>query len=218
MAQQQQAGEPRREDQPAEAAAPQESPTEAAAEQESPAETPTPVAEVEALRAEVERLTAEAEAQRQRAEENLQGWQRAQADFSNYRRRQEQEQADRAKFAELPLVRDLLQVLDDLDRAWQTLPRELLGLTWVWGLKLIDDKLRGTLAAHGLAPIEAQGKEFDPYLHEAVMREDGETAELTTVVAELQRGYKLRERVIRPSLVKVGKAAPQPAAEAESHA
>ena len=159
----------------------------------------------EALQAEIERLKAELQQQRRQAEENLAGWQRAQADFANFRKRTEQERSEAVKYAEARLLADLLPVLDDLDRAWQTLPAELRALTWIDGISLIDRKLRGTLAAHGLEPIEALGKEFDPYLHEAIMREEGEAGELATVVAELQRGYKLRDRVLRPTLVKVGK-------------
>jgi molecular chaperone GrpE len=136
-------------------------------------------------------------------EENLRGWQRAQADFSNYRRRTEQEKAELIKSAEGRLIVDLLPVVDDLDRAITGLPAELRGLTWVEGILLIERKLRAVLELHGVTPIEALGQEFDPHQHEAVLR-DGEAGEATTVVGELQKGYRLHDRVLRPSLVKVG--------------
>lgn len=157
------------------------------------------------LREEIERLRVQVQELQEQAEHNLQGWQRAQADVANLRRRTEQERAEQVKFAALRLIVDLLPVLDDFDRFWQALPEETSHSAWVEGVRLIDQKLRGELATHGLSPLEAQGKPFDPYLHEAVLREEGEPSELTTVVQELQRGYRLHDRVVRPSMVKVGK-------------
>ncbi|HEY8477480.1 MAG TPA: nucleotide exchange factor GrpE [Chloroflexota bacterium] len=160
----------------------------------SPEET-TPVDDVEALRQRVAELE-------RKAEERLQQWQRVQADFINFRRRVEQEREEQAKFAASTLVADLLSVLDDFERAFQTLPVDLQRLTWIGGVALIHRKLEAILERHGLQPIEALGKEFDPYEHEAVLREDDTS---TKVVAELQRGYKLHNRVLRPTLVKLGK-------------
>jgi molecular chaperone GrpE len=148
-------------------------------------------------------LEARLEAALAEKDENLRGWQRAQADFANYRRRAEQERAELIKQAEGRLIGDLLPVIDDLDRAIAGLPAELSGMTWVDGILLIERKLRTVLELHGVTPIEAVGQEFDPHQHEAVLRE-GEAGEATTVVAELQKGYRLHDRVLRPSLVKVG--------------
>jgi molecular chaperone GrpE len=140
------------------------------------------------------------------AEEQLRGWQRAQADYTNYRRRVEQEREDFVRYAEAGIIRDLLPVLDDLERALANLPAELRDVTWVEGVTLIERKLRSLLDQHGLTPIEALGKEFDPHEHEAVMR-DGEPGEATVVTGELQRGYRLHDRVLRPTLVRVGQPA-----------
>ena len=140
---------------------------------------------------------------RSEQEEQFRGWQRTQADFVNYRRRVEQERAELIKSAEAALIHDLLPVLDDLDRAITSLPADLHGLTWVDGVLLIERKLAALLEQHGLTSIEAVGKEFDPNEHEAVLRE-GDPGEATTVTAELQRGYRLHDRVLRPTLVKVG--------------
>jgi molecular chaperone GrpE len=138
-------------------------------------------------------------------DEQFRSWQRTQADFVNYRRRAEQERADLIRMAEAGLMSDLLPVLDDLERAIASLPSDLRGLTWVDGVLLIERKLDALLEQHGLKPIEALGKEFDPNEHEAVLR-DGDPGEATTVTAELQRGYRLHDRVLRPTLVKVGPA------------
>lgn len=164
----------------------------------------------------IEQLRAELEASRARADENLRHWQRTQADFMNYRRRAEQERADIVKYAESQLILELLSALDDFDRAMETMPRELMKFTWVQGIVLIDRKIRSILERHGLTPIEALGKEFDPYYHEAVMREDGDAGEHTMVVAELQKGYKLHDRVLRPTLVKVGRAKKEEEPEAKA--
>jgi molecular chaperone GrpE len=151
----------------------------------------------------LESLQAKLDAALAASEENMRGWQRSQADFVNFRRRVEQERSELLKLAESGLVLDFLPVVDDLDRALGGLPPELRGLTWVDGILLIEKKLQAVLEAHGVKAIEALGKEFDPHEHEAVMRE-GDPDEATTVVGELQRGYRMHERVIRPSLVKVG--------------
>ncbi len=164
----------------------------------------------------LDQLRAELEQARARAEENLRNWQRTQADFINYRRRAEQERAEVVRYAEAQLILDLLPVLDDLDRAMATIPKELQDFTWLQGIALIDRKLRAILERHGLTPIEALGKEFDPLYHEAVMREDGEVGDQTVVVAELQKGYKLHDRVLRPTLVKVGPARKEEQPQASS--
>jgi len=151
----------------------------------------------------VESLRWQLDSARSENEEQLRGWQRTQADFVNFRRRTEQERADLIKSAEAGLLRDLLPVVDDLQRALVSLPPELRGLTWVEGILLIERKLAAVLDLHGLVPIEALSKEFDPHLHEAVLT-DGDPQEATVVTAELQRGYRLHDWVLRPTLVKVG--------------
>ncbi len=141
----------------------------------------------------------------ERAEELAGRWQRTQADFINYKRRSEQERAELAKLANLSLIARILPVLDDFERAMATPSRELHSLTWLGGIALIQHKLQYLLEQEGLIPIEALGKDFDPTLHEAVMLEEGVSPHESKVVAELQRGYKLHDRVLRPALVKVGR-------------
>ena len=136
-----------------------------------------------------------------RAETNLAGWQRVAADFINYKRRSELEKAETIKYANTELMLSLLPILDDLGRAFETLPPEMAEVGWVKGMKLLDCKLRATLAANGLSPIKALGEPFDPRVHEAVMQAAGKDG---IVISELQKGYKLNDRVIRPSKVVVG--------------
>jgi molecular chaperone GrpE len=151
----------------------------------------------------VDSLQARLDAALVEKDEQLRGWQRAQADFANYRRRVEQERTELVQFAEAGLIKDLLPVVDDLERALSNLPKELAGMTWIEGVLLIERKLRAILEAHGLTPIDAVGKDFDPHEHEAVLR-DGEPGDATVVTGELQKGYRLHDRILRPTLVKVG--------------
>ena len=149
-------------------------------------------------------LRSRLEEEKARAEKCLANWQRAEADLANYKRRAEQDRLELVKFANASLIGKLLPVLDDFDRAIAAMPEEVSGQAWAEGIKLIDRKLRTLLEQEGVTPIEALGKEFDPYVHEAVLREDGE-GDVEVVVEELQKGYKLHDRVLRPTMGKVGK-------------
>ena len=163
-------------------------------------------------------LAAKLEEEKARAESFYGSWQRSAADFVNFKRRAEQERSESIRFGNASLILHLLPVIDDLERALQNLPKELLGLTWVDGVHLIHRKLAAVLEAQGTQPIEAVGHAFDPNLHEAVLREPGDEGK---VLSELQRGYTLHGRVIRPSLVKVGEgsaAAPQSGSPGETAA
>lgn len=139
---------------------------------------------------------------REKAEQYLAGWQRAQADYQNLKRRTEQEKEEAVSFANAMLILGLLPVLDDMERAFATLSTDLAGFTWVDGIRLIYRKLRAALEANGLSEIEAVGQPFDPNLHEAVVHQDGKDGQ---VLSELQKGYKLHDRVIRPTMVVVGR-------------
>lgn len=166
--------------------------------------------QVEALKKALE----EAQAQ---AQEYLEGWQRERAAFANYRKRVEAERAQFAAEVTALLIRKLLPILDDFERALQTLPDNLRHLTWVEGVTLIYRKLMLILEGEGVQPIPVRpGDPFDPMLHEAVLYEPAEGFEEGQIVEELQRGYKLGDRVLRPTLVKVArKAEPASAAPAE---
>lgn len=144
--------------------------------------------------------------ERQRAEEHKRDLQRLAADFSNYRKRAEAEKEDVVRYASASLIKKLLTVLDSFDRALETLPKELAHFSWVDGIWLVERQLRAQLEAQGLKPIEAVGRPFDPHEHEAVLDEETKDVPEGTVIAELQKGYKLHDQVIRPALVKVAKA------------
>ena len=103
------------------------------------------------------------------------------------------------------LLAKLLHVVDDFDRALVAMPRELEHLGWIEGLWLVERKLRALLESEGVTPIEAVGRPFDPREHEAVIHEETGTAPDGQVIAEIQRGYRIRDRVLRPTLVKVAK-------------
>jgi molecular chaperone GrpE len=135
------------------------------------------------------------------AEANLANWQRTQADFVNYKRRAEQEKEEISRFANTTLMFSFLPVLDDLERAFASIPPKLAKLSWVDGIELIERKLRASLEAQGLSQIKTLGEPFDPTIHEAAMHGKGKEG---MVIEELQKGYKLYDRVIRPAMVVVG--------------
>lgn len=167
---------------------------------------------VEELQEQFAAARAEVDAMRDR-------WQRSAADFSNYRRRQQFEQEEAAKYAAVPLLTDLLLTVDNFERAFAALPGELIQLTWIQGIEQIAQLVMQTLQRHGVRPIDAQNQPFDPRYHEAVMHEEGEGAH--TVLQVFQRGYTLHERVLRPALVKVGpppEGQEQPAADQDTPA
>jgi molecular chaperone GrpE len=136
-----------------------------------------------------------------KAEANLAGWQRTQADFANFKRRNEQDRLEYTRFANANLMLQVLPVLDDLERALEHVPAKLASIAWVDGVNLIYRKLKATLEAQGLTRIEALGKPFDPNLHEAVRQDKGEEG---IIIEEILKGYQLHDKVIRPTMVVVG--------------
>ena len=157
---------------------------------------------------ELQGLRDELEAAQAHVAEYLDGWQRAQAAFSNYKKRQEAERAQMIQLSNATLMRKLLPVGDDFDRAIATLPACLDQLTWIDGLFLIKHKLDAVLQSEGVRPIETQGEQFDPLYHEAITHEEAEGFAEGYIIGEVQRGYILGDRVLRPSLVRVAKAPP----------
>ncbi|MDE3112814.1 MAG: nucleotide exchange factor GrpE [Chloroflexota bacterium] len=130
--------------------------------------------------------------------------QRVAADFANYRRRNEAERSDFARFAKSELIEKLLEVLDGFDRALETVPSDYRDAPWVEGIWLVERKLRDILAAEGLEAVGSVGKPFDPYVHEAIAHVDSSEPE-GTVVDEVRKAYKLHDRILRPALVTVAK-------------
>ena len=135
---------------------------------------------------------------------------RARADFANFRRRTQQEQEEQAKFGTALLVAEFLPILDNFERALDTIPRELRFFSWLQGVDLVHQMARNVLEKRGLEPIDTQDKPFDPNYHEVVLREGEDDGGEVVVLEELQKGYVMYDRVLRPSLVKVG---PPPSAD-----
>lgn len=137
---------------------------------------------------------------------NLDGWQRTRAEFANYKKRTDAQSVETRQFAALSLIGKLLPVNDDFERAANHMPEALAGDTWLQGLMLVQRKLRALLDAEGVKAIEINANDvFDPAQHEAVSHEDAEGIESGHVIEELQKGYKIGERVIRPTMVRVAK-------------
>ncbi len=155
-----------------------------------------------------ESLVAELQARLAKAENEAADfkdqWLRATADYKNFKRRAELERSELIRSASSALVLKLLPVMDDFERAIANIPADIAGSSWWSGTQLIAQKLRLLLESEGVRGIEAVGQAFDPNLHEAVLYEEAEGQD-GTVIAELQRGYKMGDRVLRPSMVKVGR-------------
>jgi molecular chaperone GrpE len=158
------------------------------------------------LGAELDELRQQVIKAEQEAAENKAGWQRTAADFQNYKRRSEQDREQMFGLANDALLSKLLVIADDFDRAIANMPAELNGMGWVDGIAAIDRKLRALLDSEGLTPIEAVGQAFDPHLHEAVTQETTTNVPEGTITKELQRGYRIRDRVLRPAMVAVAAA------------
>ena len=141
---------------------------------------------------------AQAEAAR-----NLDGWMRAQAEFANARKRLEKQRAEAYVNSTADLAARLLPVLDDFERALENVPPEIAGRSWLEGIVLVQRKLAGILESFNVTPIDAVGQPFDPNFHEALSQEAADDFESGHVTRELQKGYKIGNRVLRPSLVYV---------------
>lgn len=150
-------------------------------------------------------LQQQLDAEREKANTYLANWQRAAADFQNYKRRTEEEREQNALFANRALIINFLPAIDDLDRAIEQAEQQNAGAGWLEGFEAIQRKLHGALEASGVSEIQAHGEPFDPNIHEAVSQGPGEHDK---VIAEVRRGYKLGSRVLRPAMVVVGNGQP----------
>jgi molecular chaperone GrpE len=150
-------------------------------------------AQLEAL----QKQLAESEA---KAAEYKDGWTRSQADFQNFRKRVERDNELTYSSMKGDIIKKVLPVLDDLERALQN---RVEGDAWASGIELIARKLQNTLEAEGVKRIDAKGMAFDPNFHEAISHEPSDEVESEHVIDVVQNGYMLGERVIRPALVRV---------------
>lgn len=132
------------------------------------------------------------------------------ADFENFKKRARQEQIETIQHASAELISRLLPGLDDLHKALDHRPKGI-DESWLKGVELSVRKLEDAFGAHGLEAIKSVGARFDPKLHEAVGHEESSEHPEDTVVAELRRGYRIRDRVVRPALVKLARPPALPA-------
>lgn len=169
--------------------------------EETQAEAVATTETAEQLSAEMEALKRQVEESQAKLAETVDGWQRSAAEFQNYKKRIERERENEKLWMKGDIVKKILPVLDDLDRALQNRPSDTG--PWVNGIELIYKKLQAILESEGIKRIEAVGAEFDPNFHEAISHEPSEHVTSGHVIAVVQNGYMLGERVIRPALVRV---------------
>ncbi len=153
----------------------------------------------------LEQLQAALENAEQRAAEAEAGWQRARADFANLKRRSEEERAESANIAGDRLLIRVLDLADDFDLAVEHVPDEARGSPWVEGISAIDRKLRALLEAEGITAMGGEGEPFDPQTQQAISYEDTADVPDGIVIKILQRGFTIRDRVLRPALVAVAR-------------
>ena len=142
------------------------------------------------------------EAQKQ-AQANEDGWQRARAEFSNYKKRIERERAELFQRAALDTLKALLPIIDDFDRAFESVPDALEDDPWIGGVSMIQRKFAAVLEQYEVEAIDPTGDPFDPTLHQAIGAEASDEVESGHVIATLQKGYRAGDSVLRLALVKV---------------
>jgi len=151
---------------------------------------------VAALEISLEEMTA-------KADEYLDGWQRARAEFANYKKRVLRENTEIRQVARGEVIKLFLDIADDLERALQDKPEQGEGESWAGGINIIFQKLRTRLETEGIKPMNPLGEEFDPNIHEALMKEESDEYKSGQIIEVMQEGYWIGEKVLRPALVRV---------------
>jgi len=154
---------------------------------------------------EISELREQLEEIRRQADENLDGWQRARAEFSNYKKRIEREKREERGRITGEIACKYLGVLDDLERALKERPENSETVSWSEGIDLIFRKMRTILESEGVELISAEGELFDPNFHEAISQEESEDHDEGEIIDVIQQGYKIGDRVLKPALVRVAK-------------
>ncbi|NIM93513.1 MAG: nucleotide exchange factor GrpE [Anaerolineales bacterium] len=155
------------------------------------------------LEEQVAALEQELQEANSKADEYLDGWLRARAEFSNYKKRIEREQAEGRARVTREIICHYLGVMDDLERALKERPNVVDANAWANGIDLIYKKMESILETEGVEEIQAEGELFDPNLHEAIDQLESEDHDEGTVVEVVQKGYRIGERIIRPAIVRV---------------
>jgi molecular chaperone GrpE len=167
----------------------------------APAEEPA----VQALQDSLAGVQQELAKKTAEAAEYLDNWRRSAAELSNARKRMLREQEDVRATAAQRVLEKLLPVVDDMDRAFAALPEDAANSEWVAGFQAIQRKMLGILESEGVAPIQTEGQIFDPALHHALTYERVDGYDEGQIIGEAVRGYMLRDKVLRPSMVRVAK-------------
>jgi molecular chaperone GrpE len=152
--------------------------------------------DLESLQSSLDEMTS-------KADEYLDGWQRARAEFANYKKRILKENLEIHQTARGEVIKLYLDILDDLQRALDEKPAQGEGKIWADGIELIVQKLNNRLEAEGVIPMNSLGEEFDPTIHEALMKEESDEYESGQIIEVMQEGYWIGEKVLRPALVRV---------------
>lgn len=150
-------------------------------------------------------LEAQLAEEKKKTDEYLDNWRRTAAEFQNFKRRAEKDKADYGQYANQRLLKRMLDVLDSFDAGFKAIPEQFKNEPWVEGMRAVERQMLQILEGEGVKPIEAKGKDFDPNFHEAMLYEPSPGASEGQILDELQRGYMLHDRVLRPSRVKVAK-------------
>ena len=150
----------------------------------------------------VESLKESLAQEKEKAERYLVNWQRTEADFRNYKAREEQGKKDVIDWANSALLCDILPVLDAFDRAFDGVAPTDENLSWITGFRQIQKMLLDVLNKHGVSEMKCIGETFDPSLHEAVVQQEGAEG---VILDEIRKGYKLKDRLLRAPQVAVGK-------------
>jgi molecular chaperone GrpE len=133
------------------------------------------------------------------------GWQRERAEFANYRKRADRDEEMNRQTSRIGILRKYLDIHDDIDLAVKNMPEHIHDDAWSNGILLIQQKLVNVLASEGLEPVTAADGEFDPHIHEAISLEENPDVESGKIIETVQQGYKIGDRVVRPSRVRVAK-------------
>jgi molecular chaperone GrpE len=147
--------------------------------------------------------SAELEAARKEAQANLENWQRERADFQNYKRRIERDLKESRQNATLDVLKSLLPIVDDFERAMANIPEEAQGQPWLEGINLIQRKFARVLEDNNITILDPVGEPFDPSRHQALGTDDSSEIESGHVTETLQKGYLSGDIILRPALVKV---------------
>jgi len=152
-----------------------------------------------------EQLALELADAQEKAQEYLDGWQRSRAEFANYKKRKEKEQADSYQYMKGEIIKQYLEITDDLERALNNRTEEINIAEWASGIELIYRKMLKILESEGIDVMETEDGLFDPNLHEAISSEQSEQFESGEIIEVIKKGYMINERVLRPAQVRVAR-------------